>query len=78
MIRILKFNFKLIRLTLEMSNKKAFQKDAYCSLANCTYPDSQHYQYWCGGKVVGTEVNKFEEVSCNDHQMSVAGGRCHV
>ena len=24
---------------------------------------------------VGTHVNKFEQVSCDDHQMSVAGSR---
>ena len=27
---------------------------------------------------IGPQVNKFEQVSSDDHQMSVAGGRSHV
>ena len=30
------------------------------------------------GEGVGTQVNKFEQVFRDDHQMSVAGGRSHV
>ena len=30
---------------------------------------------WGGAVGVGPQVNKFEQVSSDDHQMSVAGGR---
>ena len=43
---------------------KAFQLDAYCSL---------QWQPLDVSTGAGPQVNKFKQVSCNDHQMSVAG-----
>ena len=53
-----------------MYHKKAVQLDAYRRLPTVRFSVVTN----SGGAGVGPQVNKFEPVSSDDHQMSVEGG----
>ena len=58
-----------MKRSFRMQNKKIFQWDAYCTLANHTC-----FGHQMSVLVGGPQVNKFEQVSSDCHQMSLVGG----
>ena len=68
------------QIKIILNHVKYTQKQKDSTPVGCISPASVHTtrcQYWLG---VGPQVNKFEQVSSDDHQKSVVGrgGRSHV
>ena len=77
MLKLIKFG-KNRRCLAEMkllTNKTAFQYDAYRPIGNrtCFSFSCYHWMSLLGGRV-GPQINKFEQVSSDYHQMSPVRG----